>query len=57
MATSTHLIAPAEVFGGINRCPTSFSSFFPTKGILWTLYGHSVDGESKDYVMIWTSVA
>ena len=43
MATSTYLIAPAEVFG-LNHCPTSFPSSFPTKAILCTLYGRSVEG-------------
>ena len=46
MATSTYLIAPAEVLG-LNHCQTSFPSSSPTKAILCTLYGHSVDGRRR----------
>ena len=38
MATFTYLIAPAEALG-LNHCPTSFPSSFPTKAILCTQYG------------------
>ena len=53
MATPTHLIAPAVVLGP-NHCPTSFLSPFLASTILCTLNGHSVDGESKNHVKIWT---
>ena len=52
MVTSMHLIAPAAALGP--RCQMSSPGSFPARDILCTLNRHSVNGESKNYVKIWT---